>query len=75
MFADDAIEITSAFHITEDVMQINYQQKESHILDSRKNSPIINALVTAKARIHLFKAMQTVHSRQCDIIYSDTGNL
>ena len=47
MFSNDKINIQSVFQINETTMQVNYQEREEFVQDSRKNSPLTNALVTA----------------------------
>ena len=72
MFANDKINIQSAFHINETTLQVNYQEREEFVQDSRKNSPILNALITAKSRIFLDQNIRKLQSKAIDILYCDT---
>ena len=75
MFADSSIDIKSAFLVSNSTMQVNYEKKEAFIRDSRKQSPIINALICAKSRIYLYKAIRTVTAKSIELLYCDTGKL
>ena len=72
MFANDKITIQSTFHINETTLQVNYQEREAFVQDSRKNSPILNALITAKSRIFLDQNIRKLQSKAIDILYCDT---
>ena len=72
MFANDKINIQSTFHINETTLQVNYQEREEFVQDSRKNSPILNALITAKSRIFLDQNIRKLQSKAIDILYCDT---
>ena len=72
MFSNDKISIQSAFHINETTLQVNYQDREEFVQDSRKNSPILNALITAKSRIFLDQNIRKLQSKAIDILYCDT---
>ena len=72
MFANDKINIKSAFHINETTLQVNYQEREEFVQDSRKNSPILNALITAESRIFLDQNIRKLQSKAMDILYCDT---
>ena len=69
MFANDKINIQSAFHVNETTLQVNYQEREEFVQDSRKNSPILNALITAKSRIFLDQNIRKLQSKARDILH------
>ena len=75
LFSDKSLDIHNAFQVTDDVMQVNFLKKETFVKDSRKHHPILNALVTAKARILLYNAIKTVQDAGCDILYTDTDSI
>ena len=72
MFSNDKINIQSTFHINETTLQVNYQEREAFVQDSRKNIPILNALITAKSRIFLDQNIRKLQSKAIDILYCDT---
>ena len=72
MFSNEKIDIQSVFHVNETTMQVNYKEREEFVKDSRKNSPILNALVTAKSRIYLDVSIRKLQFKAIDILYCDT---
>ena len=72
MFSNEKIDIQGVFHVNETTMQVNYKEREEFVKDSRKNSPILNALVTAKSRIYLDVSVRKLQSKAIDILYCDT---
>ena len=74
MFSDGKINIQSVFHVTDDTLQVNYLQREEFIQDSRKTSPILNALVTAHSRIHLDENLRKLQSKGISLLYIDTDS-
>ena len=57
LFADPELEIQNCIQLNENTMQVNYLKKEKYIKDSLKTHPVINSLITAKARIKLHQTM------------------
>ena len=76
IFCNPAIEVGKVFDLDDGhTQQVHFQTKEEFIKDSRKHQPIINAHVTAFARIHLYKAIRAVQDRNLEILYCDTDSL
>ena len=75
MFTNEKINIQSVFHINESTLQVNYLEKEEYVQDSRKNSPLINALITAHSRIFLDTNIRKLQSKAISILYCDTDSL
>ena len=76
IFCDPAVEVTKVLqNVSDGPLQVYYQKKEEHIIDSRNHQPIINAHVTAFARIYLYKAIRAVQDRNLEILYCDTDSL
>ena len=74
MFSDAKMEIQNVFHVTDDTLQVNYLQREEFIQDSRKNSPLLNALVTAHSRIYLDLNIRKLQSANITLLYCDTDS-
>ena len=71
MFSGAKMEIQNVFHVTDDTLQVNYLQREEFIQDSRKNSPLLNALVTAHSRIYLDLSIRKLQSANITLLYCD----
>ena len=75
LFADPTLDIQNAFSVNENMMQVNYLKRDKYIQDSRKNNPVINSLITAKARMKLHKTVCQVQSCGAKVLYVDTDSI
>ena len=75
LFADPELEIQNCIQLNENTMQVNYLKKEKYIKDSLKTHPVINSLITAKARIKLHQTMCQVWASGAKLLYVDTDSI
>ena len=75
LFANPELEIQNAFKVNDKVWQVNYLKIEKYIQDSRKTNPVINSLITAKARIKLHRTMCQVQACGARVLYVDTDSI
>ena len=75
IFADPSLEVSHAFLIDPEVLQVKYEKKQSFLPASRKTQSVINAIITGKARAYLDSQLRLLIEDGHVPLYSDTDSV
>ena len=72
MLTSDEIEVTDASFVSDDVIELRYENKENFIEPNGKTNVVIAAFTTAHARLKLYSVLEQLGER---VLYYDTDSV
>ena len=72
MLTADEIEVTDASFVSDDVLELRYENKENFIEPNARTNVVIAAFTTAHARLKLYSVLEQLKER---VLYYDTNSV
>ena len=72
VLTSDKIEVTNASFVSDDVIEIRYENKEDFIEPNARTNVVIAAFTTAHARLKLYSVLEQLNER---VVYYDTDSV